>query len=166
MDSIIYWTYFIFLLTLCIMWCHVCDSNSNSIVFMGNMINENCHLSSKVEIMVSICLIAVLGISAVSAAFFRLFGWVWGAVLRISAVSATFSCSFSAFWLGFGCCFADFSYFSYFFLLFSGFLAGFGVLFGEFMRFQLHKALLLCYQPMAIVHYDNWKIQHFLNKKT
>ena len=44
---------------------------------MGNMINENCHLSSKVEIMVSICLIAVLGISAVSAAFFRLFGWVY-----------------------------------------------------------------------------------------
>ena len=27
-------------------------------VFVGNMINENCHLSSKVEIMVSICLIA------------------------------------------------------------------------------------------------------------
>ena len=36
----------------------VCDSNSNSIVFVGNMINESCHLSSKVEIMVSICLIA------------------------------------------------------------------------------------------------------------
>ena len=27
-------------------------------VFVGNMINESCHLSSKVEIMVSICLIA------------------------------------------------------------------------------------------------------------
>lgn len=66
--------------------------------------------------------------------------------------------------------------FSYFFLLFSGFLEDefthkfgldcFGALFGEFLRFQLHKARLLCYQPMAIVHYDNLKIQYFLNKKT
>ncbi|WP_306769498.1 hypothetical protein, partial [Agathobacter rectalis] len=31
---------------------------------------------------------------------FRLFGWVWGAVLGISAVSATFSCSFPDFGLG------------------------------------------------------------------
>ena len=53
--------------------------------------------------------------------------------------------------------------FSYFFLLF---LAGFGVLFWEFLQFQLHRARLLCYQPMAIVHYDNLKIQYFLNKKT
>ena len=104
------------------------------------MINENCHLSSKVEIMVSICLIAVLGISAVSATFscsfpdfglglgcclwnfcgfsyffpdlFRIFGWVWGAVWGISAVSATFSCSFPDFWRDFGCCFANFCGFS------------------------------------------------------
>jgi len=33
------------------------------------------------------------------------------------------------------------------------FWAGFGVLFGEFLQFQLHKARLLCYQSMAIVHY-------------
>lgn len=52
--------------------------------------------------------------------------------------------------------------FSYFFLLFFGFLGwfpdfwrDFGVLFGEFLQFQLHKARLLCYQSMAIVHYDN-----------
>jgi hypothetical protein len=73
------------------------------------------------------------------------------------------------FWLfgrGLGCCFGDFCDFSYFFLLFSSFLAGFGVLFWRFLRFQLHKARLLCYQPMAIVHYDNLKIQYFLNKKT
>ena len=91
--------------------------------------------------------------------FFLLFsgflGWLWGAVLGISAISATFSCSFQAFGLGLGCCLGDFSGFSYFFLLFSGFLAGFWVLFCEFLRFQLHKARLLCYQPMAIVHYDN-----------
>lgn len=87
---------------------------------------------------------------------------------------------------GLGCCLGNFCGFSYFFLLFSGFLAefgvlfcgflrfqllfsgffgGFGALFGEFLRFQLHKARLLCYQPMAIVHYDNLKIQYFLNKK-
>ena len=86
--------------------------------------------------------------------------------MRISAVSATFFCFFPDFWAGLGCCFGDFCGFSYFFLLFSGFLGGFGVLFGEFLRFQLHKTRLLCYQPMAIVHYDNLKIQHFLNKKT
>ena len=78
-----------------------------------------------------------------------------GAVLGISAVSATFLENFPAVLLGLGSCFGDFSGFSYFFLLFSGFLAGFWVLFCEFLRFQLHKARLLCYQPMAIVHYDN-----------
>ena len=88
-------------------------------------------------------------------ALFRIFGGVWGAVLVISAVSATFLCSFPVFWRDLGCCFGNFCGFSYFFLLFSGFLGGFGVLFWEFLRFQLHKARLLCYQPMAIVHYDN-----------
>ena len=39
-------------------------------------------------------------------------------------------------------------------------------MFVDFLRFQLHKTRLLCYQPMAIVHYDNLKIQYFLNKKT
>lgn len=135
------------------------------------MINENCHLSSKVEIMVSICLIAPYmnietdyslelfydfnGFQLLFSALFRLFGLVWGAVWGISAVSATFFLLFFGFWLGLGCCFADFCGFSYFFLLFSGFWAGFGVLFGEFLQFQLHKARLLCYQSMAIVHYDN-----------
>ena len=105
------------------------------------MINESCHLSSKVEIMVSICWIAP----------YKYRNRLWfGAVLGISAVSATFFCSFPAFWLdfgvlfgefmrfqllfsalfrifglGLGCCFGDFSIFSYFFLFFSGFLAEF-----------------------------------------
>ena len=91
---------------------------------------------------------------------------VWDAVLGISAISATFSCSFPAFWAGLGCCLGNFCGFSYFFLLFSSFLAGFGVLFQKFQELQLHKTRLLCYQPMAIVHYDNLKIQYFLNKKT
>ena len=77
------------------------------------------------------------GFQLLFSALFRLLGWVWGAVWGISAVSATFSCSFPAFALGLGCCFANFCGFSYFFLLFSGFCAGFGVLFGEFPRFQL-----------------------------
>jgi hypothetical protein len=102
--------------------------------------------------------------------FFLLFsgflGGVWGAVLGISAISATFSALFRIFGWGLGCCLGNFCGFSYFFLLFSSFLAGFGVLFWRFLRFQLHKARLLCYQPMAIVHYDNLKIQYFLNKKT
>ena len=64
-------------------------------------------------------------------ALFRIFGWVWGAVLRISAVSATFSCSFLVFWRSLRCCFADFCGFSYFFLLFSGFWAvGWGAVLG------------------------------------
>ena len=87
-------------------------------------------------------------------------------LIGFSAISASFSRNFSGLWAGFGSCFGDFYGFSYFFLLFSGFLAEFGVLFGEFLRFQLHKTRFLCYQPMAIVHYDNLKIQHFLNKKT
>ena len=120
-----------------------------------------------------------------------LFGGGLGAVWGISAVSATFSCSFLAFWAGFGVlfwgflrfqllfswsfsdfwrslgrCLGNLYGFSYFFLLFSSFLAGFGVLFQKFQELQLHKARLLCYQPMAIVHYDNLKIQYFLNKKT
>ncbi len=91
-----------------------------------------------------------------------LLGGVWCAVLGISAVSAAFFCSFPAFWLGFGCCLGNFCGFSYFFLLFSGFLGGvwgavlgisaisatfflvffgflaeFRALFGEFIRFQL-----------------------------
>ena len=99
------------------------------------------------------------------SALFLILSWVWGAVLGISAVSATFFCSFPDFELGLGCCLGNLCRFSYFFLLFSEFWAGFGVLFGEFLRFQLHKTNLLCYQPMAIVHYDNLKIQYFLNKK-
>ena len=60
-------------------------------VFVGNMINENCHLSSKVEIMVSICLIES----------------------SISAVSATFFQNFSSFWAGLGSCFRSFMDYSY-----------------------------------------------------
>ena len=110
---------------------------------------------------------AVLEISAVSATFFsdffRLLGWVWelfweflrfqllfldffrllglilGAVLGISAVSATFFWIFFGFWVDFGSCFKS------------------------FMDYSSTRACLLCYQPMAIVHYANLVL---LNKYT
>lgn len=92
------------------------------------MINENCHLSSKVEIMVSICLIAQYKYKTDYS--LELFYDFNGFQLLFPAL----------FWLfgrGLGCCFGDFCDFSYFFLLFSSFLGGFGMLFGEFLRFQL-----------------------------
>ena len=95
--------------------------------------------------------------------FFGGFGVLFGEFLRFQLLFPALFRIFGGVW---GCCLGNFCGFSYFFLLFSGFLGSFGVLFCEFMRFQLHKARLLCYQPMAIVHYDNLKIQHFLNKKT
>ena len=57
-------------------------------------------------------------------AFFRLLGWVWGAVLGISAVSATFSRLFSGFLAEFRELFWGFLQFQ---LLFPGFLAEFGL---------------------------------------
>ena len=85
---------------------------------------------------------AVLGISAVSATFFWIFsafGFGWGAVLGISAVSATFFSDFFGFWVDFGSCFKS------------------------FMDYSSTRACLLCYQPMAIVHYANLVL---LNKYT
>ena len=124
------------------------------------------------------------------SALFRIFGCCLGNLCGFSYFFLLFSGFLSWVWLDLGCCLGNLCGFSYFFLLFSGFLGwilgavlgfsavsatfsrifadfldGFWVLFGEFLRFQLHKARLLCYQPMAIVHYDNLKIQHFLNKK-
>lgn len=94
------------------------------------MINESCHLSSKVEIMVSICLIAPYKINIETDYSLELFYDFNGFQLLFPAL----------FWLfgrGLGCCFGDFCDFSYFFLLFSSFLGGVGMLFGEFLRFQL-----------------------------
>ena len=71
--------------------------------------------------------------------FFRLFGFGWGAVLGISAVSATFFCIFFGFWVDFGSCFKS------------------------FMDYSSTRVCLLCYQPMAIVHYANLVL---LNKYT
>ena len=71
--------------------------------------------------------------------FFSAFGFGLGAVLGISAVSATFFWIFFCFWVDFGSCFKS------------------------FMDYSSTRACLLCYQPMAIVHYANLVL---LNKYT
>ena len=58
-------------------------------------------------------------------------------LLGFSAISASFSRIFSGFWAGLGSCFGDFCGFSYFFLdFFSAFGFGWGAVLG-FLRFQL-----------------------------
>ena len=96
--------------------------------FSRNMINEICHLSSKVEIMVSICLIT-------RCKYKNRLGL--GAVLEILAVSATFSRIFSGFWTEFWCCFVDFCSFSYFFPGLFRLLGWIRELFWRFWQFQL-----------------------------
>ena len=101
-------------------------------------------------------------------------------LLGFSAISASFSRNFSGLWAGFGSCFGDFCGFSYFFLgffsafglglgavlgisavsatffwIFFGFWVDFGSCFKSFMDYSSTRACLLCYQPMAIVHYAN-----------
>ena len=75
----------------------------------------------------------------VFAGFSPAFGLGLGAVLGISAVSATFFWIFFGFWVDFGSCFKS------------------------FMDYSSTRACLLCYQPMAIVHYANLVL---LNKYT
>ena len=109
-------------------------------------------------------------------------------LIGFSAISASFSRNFSGLWAGFGSCFGDFYGFSYFFLgffpafvlvlgavlgisavsatffwIFFGFWVDFGSCFKSFMDYSSTRACLLCYQPMAIVHYANLVL---LNKYT
>ena len=79
------------------------------------------------------------GFSYFFLGFFPAFGLGLGAVLGISAVSATFFWIFFGFWVDFGSCFKS------------------------FMDYSSTRACLLCYQPMAIVHYANLVL---LNKYT
>ena len=135
---------------------------------------------------------AVLEISTVSATFFsdffRLLGWVWELFWRFLRFQLLFSRIFFGFWVGFGSCFGNFCGFSYFFLgffsafglglgavlgisavsatffwIFFGFWVDFGSCFKSFMDYSSTRACLLCYQPMAIVHYANLVL---LNKYT
>ena len=105
-------------------------------------------------------------------------------LLGFSAISASFSRNFSVLWAGFGSCFRNFCGFSYFFLdffrllgavlgisavsatffwIFFGFWVDFGSCSKSFMDYSSTRACLLCYQPMAIVHYANLVL---LNKYT
>ena len=102
-----------------------------------SLINEKSREDEeKVELMVSICLIASCfagfwelfwkfqRFQLLFSRIFPAFGLGQGAVLGISAVSATFFQNFSSFWAGLGSCFGNFSVFSYFFKDFSGCFAG------------------------------------------
>ena len=91
-----------------------------------SLINEKSREDEeKVELMVSICLIA-----SCFAGFWELF---W----KFQRFQLLFFQNFSSFWAGLGSCFRDFSSFSYFFLEFFQLLGWFRELFWEFQRFQL-----------------------------
>jgi len=72
------------------------------------------------------------------SAFFRLFGWVWGAVLGISAVSATFYRFFSGFLAEFEELFWGFLQFQ---LLFTGFSPAFWLSLGCFFSTSSVRSL-------------------------
>ncbi len=71
--------------------------------------------------------------------FFWLMGWVWELFWRFLRFQLLFSWIFSGFWVDFGSCFKS------------------------FMDYSSTRTCLLCYQPMAIVHYANLVL---LNKYT
>ncbi len=78
------------------------------------------------------------------SAFLRLYGWVSGAVLGISAVSATFSRLFPGFWAGFGELFWGFLLFQLLFTGFSpAFWLSFGSCFGDFCCFSYFLPVFL-----------------------
>ena len=103
------------------------------------------------------------GFSYFFLGFFPAFVLVLGAVFGISAVSATFFWFFSAFGLGLGAFLGISAVSATFFWIFFGFWVDFGSCFKSFMDYSSTRACLLCYQPMAIVHYANLVL---LNKYT
>ena len=110
---------------------------------------------------------AVLGISAVSATFFsdffRLLCWFWELFWEFLRFQLLFSGFFSAFGLGLGAVLGISAVSATFFWIFFGFWVDFGSCFKSFMDYSSTRACLLCYQPMAIVHYANLVL---LNKYT
>ena len=110
---------------------------------------------------------AVLEISTVSATFFsdffRLLGWVWELFWEFLRFQLLFSGFFSAFGLGLGAVLGISAVSATFFWIFFGFWVDFGSCFKSFMDYSSTRACLLCYQPMAIVHYANLVL---LNKYT
>ena len=110
---------------------------------------------------------AVLEISTVSATFFsdffRLLGWFWELFWEFLRFQLLFSGFFSAFGLGLGAVLGISAVSATFFWIFFGFWVDFGSCFKSFMDYSSTRACLLCYQPMAIVHYANLVL---LNKYT
>ena len=94
---------------------------------------------------------------------FRLMGWVWELFWRFLRFQLLFSGFFSAFELGLGAVLGISAVSATFFWIFFGFWVDFGSCFKSFMDYSSTRACLLCYQPMAIVHYANLVL---LNKYT
>ena len=132
--------------------------------------------------------LCLLGFSAISASFSRNFSGLWAGFGSCFGDFCGFSYFFLGFFSAFGSCFGNFCGFSYFFLdffrllglilgavlgisavsatffwIFFGFWVDFGSCFKSFMDYSSTRACLLCYQPMAIVHYANLVL---LNKYT
>ena len=149
----------------------------------------SCSLRFAAKILYEIMLVRIFcNFSFFFTQFFWLMGWVWELFWGFLRFQLLFSRIFSGFWSWFGSCFGDFYGFSYFFL---GFFPAFGVglgavleistvsatffsdffrllgwfwsCFKSFMDYSSTRACLLCYQPMAIVHYANLVL---LNKYT
>ena len=110
---------------------------------------------------------AVLEISTVSATFFsdffRLLCWFWELFWEFLRFQLLFSGFFSAFGLGLGAVLGISAVSATFFWIFFGFWVDFGSCFKSFMDYNSTRVCLLCYQPMAIVHYANLVL---LNKYT
>ena len=149
----------------------------------------SCSLRFAAKILYEIMLVRLFcNFSFFFTQFFWLMGWVWELFWRFLRFQLLFSRIFFGFWVGFGSCFGNFCGFSYFFLdffrllglilgavlgisavsatffwIFFGFWVDFGSCFKSFMDYSSTRACLLCYQPMAIVHYANLVL---LNKYT
>ena len=149
----------------------------------------SCSLRFAAKILYEIMLVRLFcNFSFFFTQFFWLMGWVWELFWRFLRFQLLFSRIFFGFWVGFGSCFGDFCGFNYFFLdffrllglilgavlgisavsatffwIFFGFWVDFGSCFKSFMDYSSTRACLLCYQPMAIVHYANLVL---LNKYT
>ena len=103
------------------------------------------------------------GFSYFFLGFFRLLCWFWELFWEFLRFQLLFSGFFSAFGLGLGAVLGISAVSATFFWIFFGFWVDFGSCFKSFMDYSSTRACLLCYQPMAIVHYANLVL---LNKYT
>ena len=109
------------------------------------------------------CFVDFYGFSYFFLDFFRLLGLVWELFWGFLRFQLLFSGFFSAFGFGLGAVLGISAVSATFFWIFFGFWVDFGSCFKSFMDYSSTRACLLCYQPMAIVHYANLVL---LNKYT